>query len=80
MDSTACAILLREQGYDVTLGYVDWETEGSTFGSLQRTAAYEVADLLKLPLDTIAKVTIPEKRHTRWCWVSVVAPFIYAIF
>jgi 7-cyano-7-deazaguanine synthase in queuosine biosynthesis len=74
LDSTVCAILLKEQGYDVTLGFLDWDMELSPqFGKLSRTAANSISKELNLPMIELAKVNIPKNRvGTSYSWIQCV--------
>jgi 7-cyano-7-deazaguanine synthase in queuosine biosynthesis len=78
LDSTACAIRLNEQDYNVTLGYVDWQIKGSRYGILQRRAALRIAAKLDLPLKVLATCQFPEDSHAKWAWVqTVIAMVLY---
>jgi hypothetical protein len=76
LDSTLCAVKLRNAGYKVELGYVPWYIEGSRFGELQHTAAYTVADALSLPLLELARVACPAKYQAKWAWVQVIVSMV----
>jgi hypothetical protein len=71
LDSLASAILLKEQGYEVTLGHIEWLIEGTDFGLEQTCAAKALARELGLPLLTLAKVWIPRDSYARYSWVPM---------
>lgn len=76
LDSTTCAIKLRDAGHLVTLGYVDWEIEGSSFGLLQAAAAVQVAEKLDLKLEILAQCRLPKGHQTKGSWVQAIASMI----
>ena len=41
LDSLAAAIVLKEQGHDVTLGHIMWLIEGTNFGEIGRASCRE---------------------------------------
>ena len=71
LDSTVCAIRLKNQGYMIELGYVPWYIEGSPIGRLQNNAANTVSKALGLKLIRLASVTCPMDTQAKWSWVQV---------
>ena len=71
LDSLACAIVLKERGYDVTLGHIEWLIEGHDFGLEQTCAAKGLARELGMPLETLAKMWFPVNSYAKYSWVPV---------
>lgn len=71
LDSLACAIVLKEQGYDVTLGHIEWLIDGTNFGEAQTKAAHILARELGMPLEVLATMRFPETSYARYSWVPV---------
>jgi 7-cyano-7-deazaguanine synthase in queuosine biosynthesis len=71
LDSLACAIKLKEDGYDVTLGHISWLINGTNFGEAQTVAAYNLAEELGMPLEVLAYMGFPETSFAKYSWVPV---------
>ena len=66
LDSTLSAVRLRDEGYKVTLAYVQWNVEGSPFGRLQHESSAAIAAKLDCPFKTLAVVTSPRSGNAKW--------------
>lgn len=71
LDSVAAAIVLKEQGYDVTLGHVVWLIQGTNFGEVQTQAAHTIAGELNLPIQILARMMFPVTSFAKYSWVPV---------
>lgn len=71
LDSLAAAIVLRENGYDVTLGHINWIIGGTNFGQKQTLAAHRLARELNMPLEVLAEMWFPETSFAKYSWVPV---------
>lgn len=71
LDSLASAIVLKQQGYDITLGHISWLIYGTNFGEAQTVAAYNLAEELSLPLEVLAYMGFPETSFAKYSWVPV---------
>ena len=71
LDSLAAAIVLKKQGYDVTLGHINWLINGTNFGEAQTVAAYNLAEELGMPLEVLAYMGFPETSFAKYSWVPV---------
>jgi hypothetical protein len=71
LDSLAAAIVLKDAGYDVTLGHVAWLIQGTDFGEEQTKAANVQAEVLDLPLLILARMMFPEYSAAKYSWVPV---------
>ena len=71
LDSLASAIVLKEQGHDVTLGHIIWLIQGTNFGEAQTGAAKRLARELGLPLELLATMSFPEWSYAKYSWVPV---------
>ena len=77
LDSTVCAILLKEQGYDVTLGFLDWNVP-SRYGELSRISAESVSKYLEMPMITLAKVHVDSWDKGSWAsWVQCAFSMVF---
>ena len=71
LDSVAAAVLLKEQGYAVTLGHIRWLIEGTSFGEAQTVAAHSIAKELELPWTELAHMWFPADSFAKYSWVPV---------
>lgn len=71
LDSVAAAIKLRDDGYDVTLGHIEWIIDGTDFGEAQTIAAVRLAAELGMPLHILAEMRFPESSAAKYSWVPV---------
>lgn len=71
LDSLASAIMLKEQGYDVTLGHIVWIIGGTNFGEEQSRAAVRLAGELDLPFEVLARMWFPETSYAKYSWLPV---------
>ena len=71
LDSLAAAIKLKEDGYDVTLGHINWDIDGTNFGQQQTLAAHRLARELGMPLIVLADMWFPESSFAKYSWVPV---------
>ncbi len=71
LDSLAAAIVLKEDGYDVTLGHINWDIDGTNFGQQQTLAAHRQAGELGMPLIVLADMWFPEWSFAKYSWVPV---------
>ncbi len=71
LDSLAAAIVLKERGYDVTLGHIAWFIQGTNFGQQQTRAANLLAGELNMPLELLARMLFPETSFAKYSWVPV---------
>lgn len=71
LDSLAAAIVLKERGYDVTLGHIAWLIQGTNFGQKQTLAANRLAGELNMPLEVLARMLFPETSFAKFSWVPV---------
>ena len=69
LDSLACAIVLKKEGYDVTLGHIAWFIQGTNFGQKQTLAAYSLGVELNLPLEVLARMLFPETSYAKFSWL-----------
>ncbi len=67
----ACAIVLKQQGYDVTLGHVEWFIQGTNFGEAQTEAARLLAGELDMPFEVLACMVFPKTSFAKYSWVPV---------
>lgn len=71
LDSLAAAIVLKEQGYDITLGHIQWLIDGTNFGEAQTAAALSLAHELGMPFETLACMWFPVTSYAKYSWVPV---------
>jgi 7-cyano-7-deazaguanine synthase in queuosine biosynthesis len=71
LDSLAAAIVLKDQGYDVTLGHIEWLIERTNFGEAQTDAALLLAGELGLPIEILATMQFPDISYAKYSWVPV---------
>ena len=71
LDSVAAAIQLERDGYDVTLGHIEWYIAGTDFGQNQTQAAQDIAKELDMPLEILAHMWFPEASYAKYSWVPV---------
>jgi hypothetical protein len=71
LDSLAAALLLKEQGWDVTLGHLEWLIEGEGFGEAQTAAARKLAVELDMPLKVLGTMWWPKGSYAKYSWVPV---------
>ncbi len=71
LDSTATAIILKDKGYDVTLGFLDWSTDkDEVFRDLEKNASHSISEYLGLPLITLAKINTDSQNGAAFAWVQ----------
>ena len=71
LDSLASAIVLKQRGYDVTLGHIAWLIGGTNFGEKQTEAAVNLSHELGMPILVLATMHFPEKSYAKYSWVPV---------
>lgn len=71
LDSLAAAIVLKEQGYDVTLGHIVWLIQGTNYGEEQTKAAHRLAGELGMPIEILARMMFPKTSYAKFSWVPV---------
>tara|TARA_R100000008_G_scaffold78267_2_gene59176 strand:- start:2726 stop:3295 length:570 start_codon:yes stop_codon:yes gene_type:complete len=78
LDSTAVAIILKDKGYDVTLGHLDWSTDkDEVFRNLEKNASHSISEYLGLPLIRLAKIDTDSQNGAAFSWVQCAFSMVF---